>query len=168
MGNKQYSKLNDLSSAPPLQKILLGHKQRPHRPTVKTDVIISSGIQYRLKGQSVQNFKKPYPPPPPRLDYSFADAKLKMTRNSHTMENLPTFSMKLKASSAWSNLSSTTMAIRTRDSGFILKSIDIFTSIADPDPGSGIRCLFDPLDPGSGIGFFRIPDLGSRIPSPYF
>jgi hypothetical protein len=23
--------------------------------------------------------------------------------------------------------------------------------------GSGIRCLFDPLDPGSGIGFFRIP-----------
>jgi hypothetical protein len=25
---------------------------------------------------------------------------------------------------------------------------------------SGIRCLFEPLDPGSGIGFFRIPDLG--------
>ncbi len=24
------------------------------------------------------------------------------------------------------------------------------------------------LDPGSGIGFFRIPDLGSRIPNPYF
>jgi hypothetical protein len=24
------------------------------------------------------------------------------------------------------------------------------------------------LDPGSGIGFFRIPDLGSRIPRPYF
>ncbi len=23
-------------------------------------------------------------------------------------------------------------------------------------------------DPGSGIGFFRIPDLGSRIPNPYF
>jgi len=27
--------------------------------------------------------------------------------------------------------------------------------------------LFWPLDPGSGIGFFRIPDLGSRIPNPY-
>ncbi len=36
--------------------------------------------------------------------------------------------------------------------------------------GSGIRCLFDPWirDLGSGIGFFRIPDLGSRIPNPYF
>ncbi len=31
-------------------------------------------------------------------------------------------------------------------------------SVADPDPGSGIRCLFDPW----------IPDLGSRIPRPYF
>ncbi len=31
--------------------------------------------------------------------------------------------------------------------------------------GSGIRCLFDPMDLGSGIGFFRIPDLGSN---PYF
>ncbi len=33
-------------------------------------------------------------------------------------------------------------------------------SVADLDPGSGIRCLFDPWirDPGSGIGFFRIPD----------
>ncbi len=28
-----------------------------------------------------------------------------------------------------------------------------FTSVADPDPGSGIF-----LPPGSGIGFFRIPD----------
>jgi hypothetical protein len=30
--------------------------------------------------------------------------------------------------------------------------------------GSGIRCLFDPWiqDPGSGIGFFQIPDLGSQ------
>ncbi len=30
------------------------------------------------------------------------------------------------------------------------------------------RVLFDPWfrDPGSGIGFFRIPDLGSRIPYP--
>ena len=27
---------------------------------------------------------------------------------------------------------------------------------------------FWPLDPGSGIGFFRIPDLGSWIPTPYF
>jgi hypothetical protein len=26
------------------------------------------------------------------------------------------------------------------------------TSVTDPDPGSGIRCLFDPLDPGSGMG----------------
>ncbi len=35
--------------------------------------------------------------------------------------------------------------------------------------GSGIRdpVPFWPLDPGSGIGFFRIPDLGSRIPNPY-
>jgi hypothetical protein len=34
---------------------------------------------------------------------------------------------------------------------------------ADPDPGSGAF-----LTPGSGIGFFRIPDLGSWIPNPYF
>ncbi len=27
---------------------------------------------------------------------------------------------------------------------------------------------FWPLDPGSGKGFFRIPDLGSWIPTPYF
>jgi hypothetical protein len=33
--------------------------------------------------------------------------------------------------------------------------------IRDPVP-------FWPLDPGSGIGFFRIPDLGSRIPNSYF
>ena len=33
------------------------------------------------------------------------------------------------------------------------------------DPGLG---AFWPLDPGYGIGFFRIPDLGSRIPRPYF
>ena len=46
----------------------------------------------------------------------------------------------------------------------------MLTNVADPDPGSGIRCLFDPWirDLGSGIGFFRIPDLGSRIPNPYF
>ncbi len=32
--------------------------------------------------------------------------------------------------------------------------------------GSGIRCLYDPWlrDQGSGIGFFRILDPGSRIP----
>jgi hypothetical protein len=44
------------------------------------------------------------------------------------------------------------------------------STVKDPDPGSGIRCLFDPFDPdpGSGIGFFRTPDLGSRIPNPYF
>ncbi len=43
-------------------------------------------------------------------------------------------------------------------------------SVADTDPGSGIRCLFDPWirDSGSRVGFFRIPDLGSRIPNPYF
>ncbi len=35
------------------------------------------------------------------------------------------------------------------------------TSVADP--GSGAF-----LTPGSGMGFFRIPDLGSRIPNPYF
>ncbi len=32
------------------------------------------------------------------------------------------------------------------------------TSVAYPDPGSGAF-----LTPGSGVGFFRIPDLGSRI-----
>jgi hypothetical protein len=37
------------------------------------------------------------------------------------------------------------------------------TSVADPDPGSGAF-----LTLGSGIGFFRIPDLRSRIPNPYF
>jgi hypothetical protein len=31
------------------------------------------------------------------------------------------------------------------------------TSVADPDPGSGTF-----LPPGSGIGFFRIPDPGSH------
>ncbi len=33
-------------------------------------------------------------------------------------------------------------------------------SVADPDPGSGIGCLFDPLDPGSGMGESQHPDLG--------
>ncbi len=55
----------------------------------------------------------------------------------------------------------------------------LYFSVADPDPGSGIRdwVLFDPWirDPESGIGLFRIPDpgsripdLGSRIPNSYF
>ena len=40
-------------------------------------------------------------------------------------------------------------------------------------PGGGKLNAWDkvpfwPLDPGSGIGFFRIPDLGSWIPTPYF
>ncbi len=35
----------------------------------------------------------------------------------------------------------------------------IKSSVANPDPGSG---AFLTLDPGSGIGFFRIPDLGSQ------
>jgi hypothetical protein len=50
------------------------------------------------------------------------------------------------------------------------KDPNLGDSVADPDPGSGIRCLFDPWirDPGSGIVFFRIPNLGSRIPNPYF
>jgi hypothetical protein len=33
--------------------------------------------------------------------------------------------------------------------------------------GSGIRCLLTP-GPGSGIGIGFSPDLGSRIPTPYF
>jgi hypothetical protein len=43
----------------------------------------------------------------------------------------------------------------------------IFNSVADPDPGSG---AFYPLDPGSGMNFFRNPDPGSKgyknIPDP--
>jgi hypothetical protein len=39
------------------------------------------------------------------------------------------------------------------------------SSVADPDPGSG---AFLTPGPGSGIGFCRIPDLGSRILTPYF
>ncbi len=48
----------------------------------------------------------------------------------------------------------------------------VSSSVADPDPGSGIRCF---LTPGSGIRnrFFpdpgsRISEPGSRIPRPYF
>ena len=36
------------------------------------------------------------------------------------------------------------------------------SSVEDPDPGSGAFSTLDP-DPESGIGFFRIPYLGSRI-----
>ncbi len=47
-----------------------------------------------------------------------------------------------------------------------MKAVPIFFfSVADPDPGSG---AFLTPGPGSGIGFFRIPDLGSRIPNSYF
>ena len=41
----------------------------------------------------------------------------------------------------------------------------LYSSVADPDPGSG---AFLTPRPGSGIGFFRVPDLGSRIRNPYF
>ncbi len=43
------------------------------------------------------------------------------------------------------------------------ESTTLRSSVADPDPGSGAF-----LTPGSGIGFFWIPDLGSWIPNPYF
>ncbi len=36
-------------------------------------------------------------------------------------------------------------------------------NVADPDPGSD---AFLTPGPGSGIGFFWIPDFGSRIPDP--
>jgi hypothetical protein len=41
-------------------------------------------------------------------------------------------------------------------------------SVADPDPGSGIGCLFDPwiLDPGSGMGESQHPDPGSGMNNP--
>jgi hypothetical protein len=41
--------------------------------------------------------------------------------------------------------------------------ITLFSSVAD----IGAFFTLDP-DPRSEIGFFRIPDLGSRIPTPYF
>ncbi len=47
--------------------------------------------------------------------------------------------------------------------GFKFANLILFGSVADPDPGSGAF-----LTPGTGMGFFRIPDLGSRIPRPYF
>jgi hypothetical protein len=41
-------------------------------------------------------------------------------------------------------------------------------SVADPDPGSGIGCLFDPWirDPGSGMGESQHPDPGSGMNNP--
>jgi hypothetical protein len=41
-------------------------------------------------------------------------------------------------------------------------------NVGTSEPGIRDWVLFDPWirDPGSGIGFFRIPDLGSRIPDP--
>ncbi len=41
----------------------------------------------------------------------------------------------------------------------------VSTSVADPDTGSGIRCLFDPWT-GSGIWNRFFPDPGSRISDP--
>jgi hypothetical protein len=48
--------------------------------------------------------------------------------------------------------------VRAKAKAFVV----LVGSVADPDPGFGIRCLFDPWirDPGSGIGFFRISDPG--------
>jgi hypothetical protein len=42
-------------------------------------------------------------------------------------------------------------------------------NVGTSEPGIRDWVLFDHWirDPGSGIGFFRIPDLGSRIPRPY-
>jgi hypothetical protein len=48
------------------------------------------------------------------------------------------------------------------------------SSVADPDPGSGFQCLFDPwiLDPGYGMSRSQHPDPGSGIgdkqPGSYF
>jgi hypothetical protein len=68
--------------------------------------------------------------------------------------------MKFKASDILigHSLESDLKALKVGNMGINLQS-----SVADPDPGSGAF-----LTPGSGIGFFRISDLGSRIPNPYF
>ncbi len=39
---------------------------------------------------------------------------------------------------------------------------ETYSSVADPNPGSGDPVPFSPLDPGSGTGF-----SGPRIPNPY-
>jgi hypothetical protein len=41
----------------------------------------------------------------------------------------------------------------------------MYRSVADPDPGSGIRCFFYPRDPdpGSGMEQWSDPDPGSGI-----
>ncbi len=44
-----------------------------------------------------------------------------------------------------------------------ISNTGITISVADPDPGSGAF-----LTPGSGIRNRIFPDLGSRIPNPYF
>jgi hypothetical protein len=51
------------------------------------------------------------------------------------------------------------MGIISKNGPYIKTSLT--DSVADPDPGSGAF-----LTPGSGIGFFRIPYPGSRIPDP--
>jgi hypothetical protein len=42
------------------------------------------------------------------------------------------------------------------------------SSVADPDPGSGIGCFFDPWirDPGSRMGESQHPDPGSGMSNP--
>jgi len=44
------------------------------------------------------------------------------------------------------------------------------SSVGDPDLRSGIGCLFDPLDPGSGMGRKSVSGSGIRDeqPGPYF
>ncbi len=45
---------------------------------------------------------------------------------------------------------------------FCFVNVDVASSVADPDPGSGAYLT---PDPGSGVGFFRIPDSD---PKPIF
>jgi hypothetical protein len=49
--------------------------------------------------------------------------------------------------------------------GIWFASIICLAIVADPDPGSG---AFLTPGPGSGIRNRFFPDLGSRIPNPYF
>ncbi len=48
-----------------------------------------------------------------------------------------------------------------------VREANVFFSVGDPDPGPGIRCLFD-RGPRFGIRNRFFPDPGSRIPTPYF